>query len=123
MFICCGGYMTLDQKHFTNYKRGQPGPEHDPINLMHQVFEDATEFNGPAQDILLSWLMKLSESVKPDDAARLVLNTTVKNCDNPLSPESQKLVCLLEQVCDCGRDKNSGVSTRGRRGGRAARFV
>ena len=107
---------------FLDRKRGEPGPEFDPVNLMHQIFEDADAFVGPAQDVLLSWLMKLPQSIEPATAARTVLETTVAHCSGAPSDETQKLIELLEQVSKHG-EIGTGQAAKGRRrGGRAARI-
>ncbi len=108
---------------FLTRKRGEPGPDFDPVNLMHQIFEDANAFVGPAQDVLLSWLMKLPQSIEPASAARTVLDTTVAHCTGAPSDEAQKLIGLLQQVSKHGAiNAGQGGGSR-RRGGRAARVI
>jgi len=101
-------------------KRGEPGPKYDPVNLMHQIFEEADAFIGPAQDVLLSWLIKLPQEMNPATAAGMVLDTTVVGYAGTPSDEAEKLIELLRQVRDHG-----GISTtpdgNKRRGGRSGR--
>ncbi len=106
---------------FLDRKRGEPGPEFDPVNLMHQIFEDASAFVGPAQDVLLSWLMKLPQSIEPAAAAKTVLDTTVAHCQSAPSEEAQKLIGLLGQVSEHGEIGEGLADGSRRRGGRAAR--
>lgn len=108
---------------FLDRKRGEPGPDFDPVNLMHQIFEDASAFVGPAQDVLLSWLMKLPQSIEPATAARTVLDTTVAHCAGTPSDEAQKLIGLLKQVSEHGAIGAGQGDGGRRRGGRAARVV
>ena len=103
---------------YLHRKRGEKGPDFDPVNLMHQIFEDAGAFVGPAQDVLLSWLMKLPGDMDPAVAARTILDTTVAHCESTPSDETVKLIALLKQVSEHGGI--GGMSGR-RRGGRAAR--
>lgn len=100
-------------------KRGEPGPDHDPVNLMHQIFEEAGAFVGPAQDVLLSWLIKLPQGMDPSVAAGTILDTTVAACTDTPSEEAQKLIGLLHQVREHG-NIDAGRGGR-RRGGRSAR--
>ena len=106
---------------FLNRKRGEPGPGFDPVNLMHQVFENANAFVGPAQDVLLSWLMKLPQSIEPATAAKTVLDTTVAHCQSAPSEEALKLIGLLGQVSEHGEIGAGLTDGSRRRGGRAAR--
>jgi hypothetical protein len=106
---------------FLNRKRGEAGPDFDPVNLMHQIFEDANAFVGPAQDVLLSWLMKLPQSIEPATAAKTVLDNTVAHCQNVPSEEARKLIGLLGQVSEHGKIGAGLIDGSRRRGGRAAR--
>lgn len=106
-----------------NRKRGEAGPDFDPVNLMHQIFEDAGAFVGPAQDVLLSWLMKLPQNIEPSTAARTVLDTTVAHCTGTPSEEAEKLIELLKQVSEHGAIDTGQANGSRRRGGRAARVT
>lgn len=102
-------------------KRGEPGPEHDPVNLMHQIFEEAEAFVGPAQDVLLSWLIKLPQRMEPAKAAGLVLDNTVAHSTGEPSEEASKLIGLLQQVREHGDINATAGGSGRRRGGRSAR--
>ncbi len=106
---------------YLDRKRGEKGPDFDPVNLMHQVFEHADAFVGPAQDVLLSWLMKLPKEMEPASAATTILETTVANCRETPSEEAKKLIELLEQVREHGGLE--GMRGNRRRGGRSARVM
>lgn len=99
-------------------RRLKPGPSYDPVNLMAQIFEDAPAFAGPAEDVLLSWLMRLSPDVEQSWAARQVLETIVGDLDSGASAECGKLCELLRQACVDNGSVNPGNR---RRGGRSAR--
>ncbi len=101
-------------------RRLKPGPEFDPVNLMTQIFDDSASFVGPAEDVLLSWLMRLSPSVDQSVAARSVLDTIVGTIDDDASDESRKLAELLRQSAN---QVHTPVANNGqRRGGRSARI-
>ena len=45
----------------------------DPKSLLEQAFEMDEEFPGPAEDLLLSWLLSLGADQAPDAAATTLL--------------------------------------------------
>jgi hypothetical protein len=45
----------------------------DPKSLLEQAFEMGEEFPGPAEDLLLSWLLSLGADQAPADAAKTLL--------------------------------------------------
>lgn len=97
-------------------RRGEEGPPEDPVNLMQQVFDHASEFMGPAPDILLSWLMRLAPCVDQASAAAWVLATYARPVESEANAESQKLIRLLEQAT-----KGTVPGQVRRRGGRRGR--
>jgi|GEM_PF-2047056 hypothetical protein len=101
-------------------RRMKPGPDFDPVNLMTQIFDDAASFVGPAEDVLLSWLMRLSPGVDQPNAARQVLETIVGDLIPDASGESIKLAELLRQSAD--QNKSALPDNGQRRGGRSARL-
>lgn len=107
--------MASDE-HQSRIKRGVAGPPEDPVNLMQQVFDHAPEFMGPAPDILLSWLMRLSPDVDQSAAARWVLDNYARPVEAEANDESRRLIDLLEQAAD-----GDLPGTSRRRGGRRAR--
>jgi hypothetical protein len=50
------------------------GPPHDPDLLIGQVLEMGSEFAGPAEDILFSWLISLAPDIDPASAANKLLD-------------------------------------------------
>jgi hypothetical protein len=50
------------------------GPPHDPDLLIGQVLEMGSEFAGPAEDIIFSWLISLAQDVDPAAAANKLLD-------------------------------------------------
>lgn len=102
----------------TKIKRGVAGPPEDPVNLMQQVFDHASEFMGPAPDILLSWLMRLAPEVDQAAAARWVLDAYARPAESQANDESRRLIALLEQAA-----AGDLPAKTGRRGGRRARVT
>lgn len=99
----------------------QSGPDYDPVNLMSQVFVDISTFLGPAQDVLLSWLLRLPQSRSPAKAAQSILAEIVEGQTTNPSEEGVKLIELLEQVADHNMENVRAVGLDRRRGGRSAR--
>lgn len=101
----------------------QSGPDHDPVNLMSQVFEEIGIFIGPAQDVLLSWLLRLPKSMPPAEAAQRTLKGIVAGQTEGATPEAIQLIELLSEVATHSKEnlKKSGQDRR--RGGRAGRFL
>jgi hypothetical protein len=63
-----------------HYRRPMPadttskrGPPFDPECLIRQVLDMGAEFRGPAEDILLSWVLSLDRALDPAAAARQVI--------------------------------------------------
>ncbi len=98
-------------------RRLKPGPAFDPVNLMSQIFEDSSSFAGPAEDVLLSWLMRLSPDVNQQDAARKVLDDIAGSIAEDASDEARKLYDLLRQAAE----GQGGAEAHKRRGGRSGR--
>jgi hypothetical protein len=90
----------------------------DPKSILHQAFEMGDEFPGPAEDLLLSWLLSLGAEQQPAEAAKILLprfaaELAGKSDTLPIV----KLHRLLEQVAI----SPPAAPTRGRLSGRARR--
>jgi hypothetical protein len=71
----------------------------DPKSLLEQAFEMEDEFPGPAEDLLLSWLLSLGENQPPADAAAALLpRYTERMAGKSDTLPIVKLHRLLEQV-------------------------
>ena len=88
----------------------------DPVGLIGQVLAMGAEFPGPAEDVLLSWMLKLDAAVDPvAAAATLIRHYGV--ADGPLpGGEVGKLIRLLRETASCPPDQFD--RSRGRRGRR-----
>ncbi len=99
----------------------QNGPDYDPVNLMSQVFENVSTFIGPAQDILLSWLLRLPQSIPPAQAAQKTLNEIISGRTEGASREALELIELMTQVAEHNTENLKKAGQDRRRGGRTAR--
>jgi hypothetical protein len=76
-----------------------PGHPLDPKSILHQAFEMGEEFPGPAEDLLLSWLLSLGADQQPAEAAKVLLpRFTAKLAGKSDTLPIVKLHRLLEQV-------------------------
>ena len=101
--------------------KSQTGPDYDPVNLMAQVFEEIGIFMGPAQDILLSWLLRLPGSIPQAEAAGLVLKNIIEGNKGGATPEALQLIELMEQVANHNMDRVQTKGLNKRRGGHGGR--
>lgn len=96
----------------------------DPKRLIEQAFEMGAEFPGPAEDLLLSWMLSLAvDADAPAIAARLAvryrpaLDSALETLgDQGANHPIARLHLLLEQTATAGAERG-----RGRRGGRRSR--
>lgn len=89
-------------------------PHHDPKRLIEQAFEMGAEFPGPAEDLLLSWILSLpADADAPVIAALLADRHRHQVADLADKHPARRLLTLLEQTAAAGAARASG-----RRGGR-----
>jgi hypothetical protein len=88
--------------------------QHDPKRLIEQAFEMGAEFPGPAEDLLLSWMLSLPvEADAPSIAALLAERHRAQAADLADNHPARRLLALLEQTAAAG-----AARAQGRRGGR-----
>ncbi|HEY3149173.1 MAG TPA: hypothetical protein VGJ75_22615 [Dongiaceae bacterium] len=88
--------------------------QHDPKRLIEQAFDMGAEFPGPAEDLLLSWMLSLpAEADVPAIAALLAERHRAGVVDFTITHPARRLLILLEQTAAAGAAK-----AQGRRGGR-----
>ena len=95
-----------------------PADPLDPKSLLEQAFEMGEEFPGPAEDLLLSWLLSLASDQPPAEAAKMLLpryTGTLAGKSDTLPVV--KLHRLLEQVAL----SPPATAKRGRLSGRTRR--
>ena len=86
----------------------------DPVGLIGQALAMGAEFPGPAEDVLLSWILKLDPGLDPT-AAAAVLIRHYGVAEGPLPPgESGKLIRLLRETASS--PPGGGHPVRRRRG-------
>jgi hypothetical protein len=91
----------------------------DPKSILEQAFDMEDEFPGPAEDLLLSWLLSLGSDQQPATAAQELLpRYTARMAGKSDSLPIVKLHKLLEQVAvsppaQARRGRLSGRMRRG----------
>jgi len=90
-------------------------PSDDPKSLIFEAFSMGPEFPGPAEDLLLSWILSLDTTVDPRAAA---IRLVAKHAPDPArfdNPHIRRLADLL------GQTATTDPAARGGRGRVAAR--
>jgi hypothetical protein len=91
--------------------------QHDPKRLIEQAFEMGDEFPGPAEDLLLSWMLSLpADANAPSIAAVLAERHRAQVVHLAEKHPARRLLALLEQTAAAG-----AARAEGRRGGRRGR--
>ncbi|WP_119302985.1 hypothetical protein [Dongia deserti] len=91
--------------------------QHDPKRLIEQAFAMGAEFPGPAEDLLLSWMLSLpADANAPAIAAVLAERHRAQVADLEDRHPVRRLLTLLEQTATAG-----AARPQGRRGGRRGR--
>jgi hypothetical protein len=89
--------------------------QHDPKRLIEQAFEMGAEFPGPAEDLLLSWILSLPAGADaPAIAALLVERHRAEVAHLADKHPARRLLTLLEQTASSA----AAARAQGRRGGR-----
>jgi hypothetical protein len=97
--------------------RAQHDPRHDPKRLIEQAFEMGAEFPGPAEDLLLSWMLSLpADADAPAIAALLSERHRAGVAHLVEQHPARRLLSLLDQTATAGAARAAG-----RRGGRRGR--
>ena len=93
------------------------GPPHDPDLLIGQVLEMGSEFAGPAEDILFSWLISLHQDVDPATAANTLLDEhNLRHGEVPDGPIGRLWTLLRETALfPDNRLRTAGSRRAGRR--------
>jgi hypothetical protein len=92
----------------------------DPQGLIGQVLAMGEEFPGPANDVLLSWLLELKDRVDPAAAAAtLIKRHGLSGPPFPNTPRGE-LIRLLHETMRYSPDRLRAVSGH-RRGGAQGR--
>ena len=100
-----------------SYMGAKRGPPHDPDLLIAQVLAMGSEFAGPAEDIIFSWLITLAPDVDPASAAaRLLDEHNLRHGPAPAGPTG-RLWTLLRETAEFpdARLRATSPTRRGRR--------
>ncbi len=95
----------------------KPGPPHDPDLLIAQVLAMGSEFAGPAEDIIFSWLITLAPDIDPASAAAKLLDEhNLRHGPAPEGPTG-RLWTLLRETAEFpdARLRTTARTRRGRR--------
>ena len=84
----------------------------DPGGLIREVLDLGALFTGPAEDTLLSWLLRLPPGVDATQAANNLLARYKLREGPPRDGATGKLIALIEQAASGELPRS-----RGRRGG------
>jgi hypothetical protein len=93
------------------------GPPHDPDLLIAQVLAMGSEFAGPAEDIIFSWLITLAADIDPAAAAGKLLDDH-KLRHGPVPKGALGRVCTLLRETAEFPDVRLRTTARARRGRR-----
>ncbi len=89
----------------------------DPKRLIEQAFEMGAEFPGPAEDLLLSWVLSLPLGADVPAIAAILAERHRAGVANLAGDHpARRLLTLLEQTASA-----SAARAPGRRGGRRGR--
>lgn len=92
-------------------------PQHDPKRLIEQAFEMGVEFPGPAEDLLLSWILSLPADADATAIAAVLAERHRAGVAGLAEKHpARRLLALLEQTAAAG-----AARAPGRRGGRKGR--
>lgn len=72
----------------------------DPGGVIRAVIDMGPEFTGPAQDVLVSWMLRLDDGIDPAEAARHLLAAYGLNDGPPKPGALGELVRLLRETAD-----------------------
>jgi hypothetical protein len=91
------------------------GPPHDPDDLIGQVLAMGSEFKGPAEDVIFSWLITLAADVDPAAAANRLLDAHNLRAGEPPPGPIGRLWQLLRETAAFSGAAPRQPRRRGRR--------
>lgn len=91
----------------------------DPGGLIKEILDMGAEFPGPAEDILVAWMLRLGEEQDPAEAARRLLDSYGVAEGTLPDDACGRVVALLRQAAQFPQTRLA--RHMGRRGGRTGR--
>ena len=90
--------------------------QNDPGGLIREALNMGEEFPGPAEDLVLAWMLALGNERDPAEAAK-ELATAYGFAEGPVPPdETGRIVEMLRQTAAFPKDRLSGQPRDRRRG-------
>jgi hypothetical protein len=91
------------------------GPPHDPDDLIGQVLAMGSEFKGPAEDVIFSWVITLAADVDPAVAANRLLDDHDLRAGEPPAGPIGRIWQLLRETAAVAGSAPHQPRRRGRR--------
>jgi hypothetical protein len=93
------------------------GPPFDPQLLIRQVLDMGAEFPGPAEDILLSWVLSLDRALDPASAAQQLIDAYGLEipADHHATLRLRELILQTARFPDGSLPSQGNARRRGRR--------
>ncbi len=97
------------------YASKHHSPE-DPGGLIYEVLQAGDEYTGPAEDIILSWMLGLDDGQDPAATARHLLEAY--GCEDSALPggSAGRLIQLLRETAEASPERPDQRSRRRQRG-------
>src|SRR3546814_13940662 len=90
----------------------------DPGGLIREVLQMGAEFPGPAEDVVLAWILRLGEGRDPGEAAKRLITDYELDREPPPTGACGRLVAILRETAEF-RSEERRV---GKECGRTCRF-
>ncbi len=87
----------------------------DPGGLIHEVLLAGDDYTGPAEDVILSWMLRLDDGQDPAAVARHLL--AAYGCEEGAPPggSAARLVQLLRETAEASPERRTKRSRQRRR--------
>jgi hypothetical protein len=97
------------------YASKHHSPE-DPGGLIYEVLQAGDDYTGPAEDVILSWMLRLEDDQDPAATARHLLEAY--GCEEGAHPggSAGRLILLLRETAEASPERLTKRSRRRQRG-------
>src|SRR3546814_12884508 len=72
----------------------------DPGGLIREVLQMGAEFPGPAEDVVLAWILRLGEGRDPGEAATRLITDYEPDREPPPPGACGRLVAILRETAE-----------------------